>query len=56
MMRAPMAPLLLCLMGSDDERFVAPNSTALPTHFFLTPSGCVGSGTFTMDTAPAYHS
>jgi hypothetical protein len=50
MMSAPMAPLLLCLIGSADERFVAPNSTGLPTHFLVTPSGCV-----TMDTAPAYH-
>ncbi len=26
MMRAPIAPLLPCLIGSDDERSIAPNS------------------------------
>src|SRR5687768_14168143 len=48
MMRAPMAPLLLCLIGSDDERFVAPNSAGLAYH--------VGTPlTFWIVTVPAYH-
>ena len=49
MMRAPMAPLLLCLIGSDDERFVAPNSAGEPNH--------VGTPlTVSTLTVPAYHS
>src|SRR5687767_15706025 len=31
MINPPIAPLLLCLIGSDDDRLLAPNSTGVAT-------------------------
>src|SRR5688500_8864787 len=45
MMSAPIAPLFECLIGSDDERFVAPNSIGVGTPVLFAP----------VVTSPAYH-
>ena len=45
MIRAPMAPLLLCLIGSEEIRLVAPNSIGVAVTL---PSGLTR-------TSPAYH-